>query len=295
MRKSKMNGVEVEIEEAVTWQKYFKRRAIHSLVILATIAYLQVAIRIFDAVNCEDVNGQELLVAELSTVCYQGGNMAAAIVAFILMPLYLAAFPIWAFYIVKRSYTKGAYDLKRAEKYGYLYRNLKDYAFWFRSLFYLTGLTLAIQTVFASNDSLRVFLPCLFFLLNAVTVAVLRPFVTKFANWVMFCGGLICAIVGLIFMGYTYQQSRDHYDLALFVALLVVTALAAALTLVLRMESVNKSLIGWLQRVTDFGTRRSTANRGVDSTDTNEIQNEIQLTTYEPSVPNPSSANSNEA
>jgi hypothetical protein len=104
------------------WQIRFKRRAIHALIVLSSLAYLQMMIRFFQGINCTAVNNQLLLMADYTTECYAGGHLATA---FFLWPglfgfgIVYPAWTVWKLYVRIESQ---ADPVKTEEIYGYLYR-----------------------------------------------------------------------------------------------------------------------------------------------------------------------------
>jgi hypothetical protein len=85
--------------------KLWKRRSVHSLVILGAIVYLQFCIRSLQALNCTERNGKSVLLVEPSTQCYKGSHLVTASFIWIFLIVYGVGFPLWCFYIVRRTAT----------------------------------------------------------------------------------------------------------------------------------------------------------------------------------------------
>jgi len=248
---------------------------------------LQVATRVFEALDCTSVDGELRLVTELSTICYQGGNLASGITAWILLFVYLIGFPVWAFYIVKRSFHKGAHDLKRAEKYGYLYRNLKDYAYWFRTLSYAINFAIALQSVYADNASLRLFLVAIFLIFNAVLVSLFWPFVTEFANYAPLIVGVVIPVVCAFFIA---TQPQGVYRWRLFGVLVFIIVVAAVVVCIAWTKRTKT--VAWLTRVSGAAEMPRSNTQSMANSNNNQTNTTAQksfgassLKPFAPSAP----------
>jgi len=128
----------------------FKRRTIHSLLILANIVYLQVVTCSMQGIYCVQINGMLLLQIDPSIQCYTGEHRRAAIIMWILLILLGVCYPLWCFFIVHRSFLKGATDDKRQGKYGYLYLGVRPKYYYFNVLSFVINFGFALQTTFAT-------------------------------------------------------------------------------------------------------------------------------------------------
>jgi hypothetical protein len=214
----------------IRWTKAFKRRAIYSLVVLATITYLQLVTRLLQGLRCiPNAQGQSVLQIELTTECYTGAHLGTSIFIWPVLIAYGFAFPAWCFYITRRSATKGMDDLKRAEKYGFLYRNVHKRFYYFRLFTFFTNFALAMQTALctyrcelcgcgcgcaavrtsfsnfpvllrclctASPVAVSIFVSTTFLVINVLLVGTFWPFKTKLDNFSWFASvGLTCRLL----------------------------------------------------------------------------------------------------
>ena len=54
------------------FRKRLKRRAVHALILLGHLVYLQMCIRVLEGLRCIDANGTQVLAIQLNIPCYTG-------------------------------------------------------------------------------------------------------------------------------------------------------------------------------------------------------------------------------
>jgi len=108
-----------------------------------------------------------------STRCYEGDHMLPAVVSWVGIFLFVIGFPVSLLWSLIRNKTNIARDIK----FGYLLRNLKPPFFWFRSVWLLFPLLVALTESLAIDKVATVFVSALVVLVQrVVVVAYLRPF-----------------------------------------------------------------------------------------------------------------------
>eukprot|EP01132_Coremiostelium_polycephalum_P004264 gene4264-5336_t len=164
-----------------TWWMAFKKRTIRSLIILATLVYFIITIRSLQAVNCIQLPDGWFLNAQLSIKCYSGSHNAVAAIGYFLLIFYTLGFPLICSYLVflvwrirsksniennNNEYDENGQKIgEYSEKYGFLYRGVRQDVIWFRLPLFLINFFVACQYVF--NMGRRVILkPFKFFNYN---------------------------------------------------------------------------------------------------------------------------------
>merc|ERR1712130_866495 len=127
-------------------------RFIRTLIILASIAYLQISTRIFQGLWCVQWQGATYIKIEKKTQCWVGAHISAAISMIMIGIFYCVAFPIWSFKTVKAVHQttrlrSQSQMVRRHKKFGYLYRDLVDDWYWYRLLMFPTSFFLALANV----------------------------------------------------------------------------------------------------------------------------------------------------
>ena len=89
----------------------------------------------------------------------------------------------------------------RADYLGFLYRGLVHSHWYFRLFTFVTNWAFALQNVFANDSLIRVFVPGVFFLINAVGTAALWPFSTWLSNLTQVVIGFGGVLQAAIFLG----------------------------------------------------------------------------------------------
>ncbi|MES1908859.1 MAG: hypothetical protein MHM6MM_001711 [Cercozoa sp. M6MM] len=230
--------------------KTFKYRAVQSLIILVTIAYVQFLRVCILAVQCytarvhysvQDTEGDNdaseqkwLLNADNATECYRGAStLAMQLSAWAGIVLVGAVFPLMCLRVAWRSYVRGLHKSKRHEKYGFLWRDLRPDCFWFRQLgFPLSLLVVAASIASASANSpwsLAASLGAATF--SLVVLLLTLPFATWWQNMTRVLM-LIFSVIAQLYMAAHQTSKQGKRPLLLCVPL--AAALAVSLVLLCR-------------------------------------------------------------
>jgi len=141
-------------------------------------------------IYCVQINGMLLLQIDPSIQCYTGEHRRAAIIMWTLLILLGVCYPLWCFFIVHRSFLKGATDDKRQGKYGYLYRGVRPKYYYFLVLNFVINFGFALQTTFATAfDTLIA--SAIYFLINGLFVGLALPLKLLVMNFLYVCASLV--------------------------------------------------------------------------------------------------------
>eukprot|EP01113_Clastostelium_recurvatum_P026627 TRINITY_DN31964_c0_g1_i1.p1 TRINITY_DN31964_c0_g1~~TRINITY_DN31964_c0_g1_i1.p1 ORF type:complete len:231 (-),score=29.49 TRINITY_DN31964_c0_g1_i1:4-648(-) len=163
--------------------------------------------RTLQTLNCvEDPNNsaRTLLQVELSRVCYKDEHLGAAIVAWIVLALFVVGYPITSFFFLLRVQRgKHLHDAKYIEKFGFLYRGIKEKAWWFRYITFIMNINVAVQTVFKLEVTYQILINIVLFLGNLAIVVLMWPYFNRYTNILFTAAGLargayLVVMVGLI-------------------------------------------------------------------------------------------------
>jgi hypothetical protein len=113
-------------------------RTVHAQVVLATVVYLQIALRAMEGVTCvtSPSDGELYLKVEMSTRCYSGTHLPASAGIWGLIVVYLVGFPLWCLYIGKQHFSPGKHlqgeaHLIAMEQYAFLFVDVKPEFYWY--------------------------------------------------------------------------------------------------------------------------------------------------------------------
>lgn len=183
-----------------------RARAVHSVLILGSIAYIQLSVRTLQALFCErTADGRLLLRADMQTVCYKGRHLVAAPFLWTFTIVFLGGFPIMSFFIGMREFLwrssrskagvsvelfERARKLAVIEQYGFLFSGVRP-RFWFvRPMQYITRLVFAIEVVTLRDPPVKLFSAGLNFTLSYVITATFFPFEQRIQNVLSIAAGL---------------------------------------------------------------------------------------------------------
>jgi len=253
----------------ITRPKIFKYRSIQAMIILGSVCYLQFCVRTFQGLNCIEQGGELRLKVELSTVCYQGEHRSLAAFLWILLFAYGFGFPIWAFYIIRKSaYLAPGYaglrEPTREEKFGYLYRNLKAEYYWYRWLSFVTSFLLALQAVLANRIEIELLIGIIIFIINILMVCFLWPFDDMSSNVGTLVAGFASCSQSLF---YLYELDEVYFAAGLTVFLILV-----ALAAFLRYYSWRRDMLATLALMREKEAPRK--NTGQKTLGSDEIQDQ---------------------
>ena len=205
-------------------------RAGHSYLLLGSIAYLHVNVRLAEALHCEkDSDGVWRLQIEPDTECYTASHIHVAITAIAVGAIYSLAFPIYMFWMVARANANGITERQR-HLYGYLIRGVKEAFYWFRFVSFPITLALAVQTTLANSPELKVFTAMVSFAVNTLVVGVFWPFKEAYSNWMaQFVG--IATSIQIFFI-------RDQLSSSLQISALVIVGVVYTAVIAFRSRGV---------------------------------------------------------
>ncbi|KNC55752.1 uncharacterized protein AMSG_11149 [Thecamonas trahens ATCC 50062] len=164
--------------------RFYRNRLTRTVVILLAMMYLSLATYVLRGGYCLPGRDDKLrLVAEPSTVCYQGSHLLVAIVSYALILSYVIGYPLIGFFSVRRNTARLWSDPVFRSRYGYWYEQFKEGAYWFEFLQFGTYASLAICDsilMHLSNIQLGASLTTLAVYFLAVIVS--RPFASPWKN-----------------------------------------------------------------------------------------------------------------
>ena len=117
VRADLVEGFELGRSARLRWWPMARARAFQAVLVGASLAYLRVTTVILQLLQCtsiqNDAGTASLLVLEVDkrTLCYQGGHLAAAVVAWMLLVVYSIGFPVVVLWLLK-----GAHSMERVGK-----------------------------------------------------------------------------------------------------------------------------------------------------------------------------------
>jgi len=115
------------------------------------------------------------------------------------------------------------HDPKRAGKYGFLYRGVKDRWWWWRCVNFLTSFVLAMQQALSPSIELKTFLSVFVFAVNILGVGLLLPFKNFVDNLQALCVGTVTGVLVLIYLAVLSGASTSNASRwALFYATLAI-------------------------------------------------------------------------
>jgi hypothetical protein len=175
----------------------FRRRTVRHICIFSTSTYYIITLRAFQAINCTRVRplGESLLVGELGTVCYTGGHLAAAIVAYCLLIVYCIPLPFVTGYLLWRHESR-LDDASVSPLFGFLYETFDPRAYLAAPIYLGSMLYLAIV-----DAMLTPWPPAQFALCIALFAAIIafcvwrRPFAVHW-ELVLCCATAVVALFG---------------------------------------------------------------------------------------------------
>jgi len=223
----------------------FKQRVIRSLLILSVVVYLKVNVRILQAIDCvKTADGSLRLQVELSQICYTGTHTAVAALAWILLFLYGFGFPLLCGFIVRKSYLHGIDDEERREKYGFLYRDVKEKYYWYRVVVFASSYFVALVSALGGYYvSLQIFVGAVLFYVFSFFVAAFWPYSNIMLNWSSLVSGFAKAIYIIILLSSLQGASGSNIYLSIFCAVWGISVIVIIVMLVMHMKRG-----GWLKR-----------------------------------------------
>ena len=213
-----------DVPEVTFWNRMLTRVQLAGIILLV-VMYFQIALRCLQGVYCVDVNGEDRLKVELTTLCYEGEHKMAAIVIWVLLAVYVVGFPVSMGIIMARAYLQGNVVALRTGQYGFLTRGLKLRYFWFRIL--SLGITLAIvtQSVLFEEPTAKLFVLALSMLINTLLVAALWPFRAVHNNVIQMVVGLLSGLQGVLFLDAESFDGDDRTSLRNALAIILAVSL----------------------------------------------------------------------
>jgi len=167
-------------KHAYTRKALFKRRAVHSLIILGSILHFQLCLKTMQGLVCDNNGGAYYLRAELSTPCYSGAHVGTMVFIVFLLLGYCIGFPVWCAFQL-RKVAGGDNELKnkaKIQRFGFLYRDLKPEFYWFRHSAFVVNFMLALFAVAVYIGPSQTFWTSLVMLLYTLAIVFLLPFET---------------------------------------------------------------------------------------------------------------------
>lgn len=164
-----------------TRKALFKRRAVHSLIILGSILHFQLCLKTMQGLVCDHNGDSFFLRAELSTPCYSGEHVGTMVFIVLLLLGYCIGFPIWCAFQLKKV-AGGANELKnkaKIQRFGFLYRDLRPEFYWFRHSAFVVNFLLALFAVAIHVGPAQTFWTSLVMLIYTLAIVFLLPF----ENW----------------------------------------------------------------------------------------------------------------
>ena len=220
-------------EEKEPFCMRFKRRAIHSLVILGNIVYLQITTRVIQGLDCVVLPDGSRLQVDLDVPCYSGRHSQLVGVLWVLLFLYCIGFPAFCLHTLIyriKGHTKEKKFKDFLSQYGYLFRDVKERFIWFRWTSFCTNFVLAVQSVLNTSTLTRVFSSAFIFTVEFCLVVLLNPFETKFNAFIQAFSGLANSVQVLFFLAFLNDPSPLRNKLFVadttFVSLAVVLVIA---------------------------------------------------------------------
>lgn len=194
----------------------FRHRAVHSLIILASILYLQLITRAFQGIDCHTPPGFDhaVLYIEQDLECFSTEHYIALIYVAPVVA-FSVFFPLWVLWILNRTRTQGV-TIERNEQFGFLFRGLKFSGFnmFFRWTVLPLSLVIALQTTFLRDAPLRILLASLVFIFNFGIVASFWPFADWYNNAVQLIIGFAAIVQLLVLLADSGLESLQcHIDI----------------------------------------------------------------------------------
>ncbi|KNC51764.1 uncharacterized protein AMSG_07839 [Thecamonas trahens ATCC 50062] len=171
------------------------RRVVLALVTGATVLYLQITQLCIQMVHCSDGR----LAVDMSMTCYEGRHRTAAVMAWILLFGFVAAFPITIGSLLVWHGRAGEWHML-ATTYAYLTRGLRRRVYWFRLSHFVFTLVLVLVSNLTSAVFIRALLTASVFVIKGVAVAVLWPYVQAWNSWLSMVIGLAAAVQTALFV-----------------------------------------------------------------------------------------------
>ncbi|KNC56068.1 uncharacterized protein AMSG_02080 [Thecamonas trahens ATCC 50062] len=207
-----------------------RARTMHALIILASLVFLQVSLRTFQALNCVRAgDGSLRLAIELRLRCFEGSHSRFAPGIFATALLFSLGFPVAALLVALRTRKRVLAGMPidaAIEAYGYIIRGLKPKYLWFRTLTLATTLTFVLETVFVASPSARVFAACFNFGVSLLLVGVLDPFLERLHTGLALASGMASSAQILYFL---YRENVTLFGVGAGFQALVLAIIAAVL------------------------------------------------------------------
>ncbi|KNC52790.1 uncharacterized protein AMSG_08679 [Thecamonas trahens ATCC 50062] len=228
--------IQVAAELKMAVARRHRSRYVHAVIILGTLAYLQLAVRSIQALHCVKAgDGKLRLNIELTELCYHGKHMTVALLAWAVLVLFSLGLPVFVVIIALSLARNAAIGPLVLERYGVFVRGLRAGRLWFRSLQLLISFAFAAESVLVIQPDARLFAALVNFAISILTVAVINPFAPLHA-WLSYGAG-IASCGQILYFVYT------HSPLLYFVGGLgIVTSVAlfAAIIQIWRQQSVHQ-------------------------------------------------------
>ena len=154
--------------------------------------------------------GEYFLVVEPGTRCFAGAHLTALPFLVVIGAGYLIGFPIAALIVAERLYERVAsastLSLQSfSDKYGFLFRGVKDGYYWLRPIQFFTSLVFAAESVFLDDPDVKIFSAGTNFIVNFALVGIFLPFVQSWQNGVALASGVAAYGQILLFL-YTFDN-----------------------------------------------------------------------------------------
>jgi hypothetical protein len=196
------------------WELFIVRLK-HSMLILGTIAYLKLTQLSLSALVCERIDGRLVLVAERTTICYEGLHLYVAVLSGILLVFFVAGMPIVAarmlvhYFGAYKTMTQSRADGQRSiEVLGFLVRGLVSANYLYNISIYIITFTFASVSVLSDELDLRFFITGVLFVVQSAIILVMRPFVSLRRNATSFLLGFVNVTLAAVLL-HSFDTAQD--------------------------------------------------------------------------------------
>jgi hypothetical protein len=180
-------------------------RTVHAMVILGTVIYLQSAIRVFEGLVCSG----GVLTAEMSTPCYVGEHLILSVFLWLILALFVVAFPFWCLrvgYLYFRSGLQMDTSTRRVamEQYAFLFIDIKPDYYWYRLTNFIINFVVALASSLIHEMTVRVFVVVCLISIQTIVVGICMPFHLQRSNlWSLLIGFSVHAVA----VGYLWLEA----------------------------------------------------------------------------------------